>query len=56
LNFIYNFRALNSWDEFAKWHEEVVDPKFQIDNEYVEGFVLEDSNNFMFKLKLGYYR
>jgi tRNA splicing ligase len=58
----YNFTnktlhaTLNSWEEFKEWHTKITDPEFAIGSQHVEGFVIEDANQFMVKLKLSYYR
>lgn len=46
---------LNNQEEFKKMSEEVVTDGYQYDSEYIEGFVLEDSNKFMVKIKTRYY-
>lgn len=40
--------VLNSWKEFTKWLDDV-------QNERIEGYVVEDSAGFCFKIKLPYY-
>lgn len=42
--------SLKNWEEFTSWYDSV-------NNEYnlLEGYVIEDSNSFMFKIKLPYY-
>ena len=49
-------KVFNNWNEFYSWYNEVIKEDYKYNNEYIEGFVLEDSNNFMFKLKLDYYK
>lgn len=49
-------KVFNNWSEFYNWYNEVIQEDYKYNNEYIEGFVLEDSNNFMFKLKLSYYK
>ena len=49
-------KVFNNWNEFYNWYNEVIQEDYKYNNEYIEGFVLEDSNNFMFKLKLNYYK
>lgn len=46
---------LNSWQEFKDWYTEVMDQDYLFNGHEIEGFVVEDSNGFMFKLKLAYY-
>lgn len=43
------------WNEFKMWYEGIKGLEFKVDNAYVEGFVIEDSNNFQFKIKLDFY-
>lgn len=47
--------VLNTWEEFCAWYDYVQKPGYQLDGEYIEGYVIHDSNNFMFKLKTDYY-
>lgn len=47
--------TLNSWQEFEAWYSNVVSEDFKYEGEYVEGFVVVDSNNFMTKVKCCYY-
>ena len=46
---------LNSWDEFISWYNEVTKEDYLYDNDRIEGFVIEDANKFMTKIKLQYY-
>jgi hypothetical protein len=48
-------KVLNNWREFYQWYEEVNVDDYKYKNEYIEGFVLEDSVGFMTKMKLQYY-
>lgn len=41
--------------EFLALNNEISAEDYQYDGEYIEGFVVEDSNGFMFKYKLYYY-
>lgn len=43
-------KVLSTWDDYQRWLKEVSVP----DN-LLEGYVIEDSNSFMFKIKLEYY-
>lgn len=47
--------TLNNIQEFWDWYYMVEEEDFQYKNEYVEGFVIEDENGFMVKVKLDYY-
>ena len=48
-------KVLDSWREFYQWYEEVATDNYKYKNQYIEGFVLEDSIGFMTKVKLQYY-
>lgn len=41
---------LETWKDFKKWHKEV-----NVDSNLLEGYVIEDSEGFMFKIKLPFY-
>ena len=45
----------NSWQEFKTWYDEVVEEDYKYNGEYIEGFVIEDQQGFMTKIKLSYY-
>lgn len=47
--------TLNSIQEFWDWYYMVQEEDYKYKNEYVEGFVIEDANEFMVKVKLEYY-
>ena len=47
---------LKNWDEFRQWYKDVTNEGYKYKNEYIEGFVIEDSNLFMTKVKTEYYR
>ena len=47
--------VLNTWEEFYDWYNEVTDEDYKYKDEFIEGFVVEDSNGYMTKLKLYYY-
>ena len=50
-------KTFENWSEFYPWYEEVMNENYLHHGfEHVEGFVLRDNNNFMFKLKLPYYK
>ena len=44
-----------NWQEFFDWYRMVTDPDYKFNGRVIEGFVVEDSANYMFKLKLDYY-
>ena len=48
-------KVLENWREFYQWYEEVTTDDYKYKNQYIEGFVLEDSVGFMTKIKLQYY-
>lgn len=45
----------NSWQEFKTWYDEVIKKDYKYNGEYIEGFVIEDQQGFMTKIKLSYY-
>ena len=47
--------VLNSWSEFYDWYTEVSSEDYLYEGKEIEGFVVEDSAGFMFKMKLHYY-
>lgn len=47
--------VLNTWEEFYDWYNEVTAEDYKYNDEFVEGFVIEDSTGYMTKLKLYYY-
>ena len=47
--------TFDSWKDFYGWYLEVTDEEYKYNGRYIEGFVVEDSVGFMFKLKLAYY-
>lgn len=44
-----------SWQDFYDWYYEVLEPDYLYEGKEIEGFVIEDCNGFMTKLKLTYY-
>lgn len=46
---------LSTWQEFYDWREEVLEEGYEYRGDKIEGFVIEDSNGYMVKLKLTYY-
>lgn len=57
----FNFKVkelaytLNNTQEFWDWYYKVQEEDYQYKDEYVEGFVIEDTTGFMVKVKLDYY-
>ena len=47
--------VFNSWQEFKTWYDEVIEEDYKYNGEYIEGFVIEDRQGFMTKIKLNYY-
>ena len=47
--------TVNNPQEFLALNNEISSPDYKCDGEYIEGFVVEDTNGFMFKYKLYYY-
>jgi predicted kinase len=48
--------TLNNYDEFLDFYNETAEKDYKYHGRYIEGFVLRDQKDFMFKLKLSYYR
>ena len=59
---IYGFKVkekavtLNSSQEFFNWYYKVIEDGYKYFGEEIEGFVIEDKNNFMVKVKLDFYK
>lgn len=47
--------TINSYSEFFDWYNEVTAEGYEYDGRIIEGFVIEDVNGFMVKVKLNYY-
>ena len=47
--------TINSYSEFFDWYNEVTAEGYEYDSRIIEGFVIEDANGFMVKVKLNYY-
>lgn len=47
--------VFNYWNEFKKWYDDVTEEDYKYKGEHIEGFVIEDANLFMTKIKLRYY-
>ena len=45
-----------TWTEFFDWYNNVMSEDYEYNNRKIEGFVIEDSNGFMVKAKLYYYK
>lgn len=56
LNYKERCIILKNWEDFRKWYKEVTNEDYKYKNEYIEGFVIEDSNLFMTKVKTEYYK
>lgn len=46
---------LSTWQEFYDWYFEVLEEDYEYRGDKIEGFVIEDANGYMVKLKLAYY-
>ena len=55
LKFKEKAMVLNNKEDFIAWYETVTQENYKYNNEYVEGFVIEDSKGFMTKIKCYYY-
>ena len=47
--------VLESWQDFFDWYYTVTNEDYKYNNHHIEGFVIEDANGYMVKLKLHYY-
>ena len=47
--------VLNTWQEFYDWYIKITSEDYLYNNRHIEGFVIEDNNNYMVKVKLAYY-
>ena len=47
--------TLKNWDEFRSLYYSTIEYDYKYLDEYIEGYVFEDSNRFMVKVKSGYY-
>lgn len=47
--------SCNNLDEFKNVYKIITNDNYKFNNEYIEGFVIEDSNNLMVKTKTNYY-
>ena len=47
---------LNNWEQFFKWYNKIIKEGYKYNDRNIEGFVIEDSNNYMVKIKLHYYK
>lgn len=47
--------VLESWQDFFDWYYEVLSDDYKYNGRHIEGFVVEDANGYMVKLKLAYY-
>ena len=46
---------IKDWSDFFDWYNEVTQYGYEYNGREIEGFVIEDSNGYMTKLKLSYY-
>ena len=47
--------VLNNWHEFMEFYRDTHTNEYTVDGKPIEGYVLEDSNGFMTKMKLNFY-
>ncbi len=47
--------VIETWQDFFDWYYTVVDDDYKYDGRNIEGFVIEDADGYMVKLKLAYY-
>lgn len=47
--------VIENWSDFFDWYYEVTNEDYEFDGKKIEGFVIEDANGYMVKLKLQYY-
>lgn len=47
--------TIETWQDFFDWYYEVMDEDYKYNGRHIEGFVLEDNDGYMVKLKLQYY-
>ena len=47
--------VLNTWQEFYDWYMNITSEDYLYNNRHIEGFVVEDDNGYMIKVKLAYY-
>jgi len=58
----FNFEAkrkaiiLDTFDEFIAWYKKVIDTDYTYENNFIEGFVIEDTLSHMCKIKTQYYK
>ena len=50
----YAYR-LENWQDFFDWYNAVMDEDYRYDGNPIEGFVIEDDNGYMLKIKTAYY-
>lgn len=47
---------MNTFDEFIAWYKKVIDTDYTYENNFIEGFVIEDTLSHMCKIKTQYYK
>jgi predicted kinase len=48
--------VITDWEDFCKWYEDVTERDYEYNNRNIEGFVIEDADGYMVKLKLWFYK
>ena len=58
----FNFKVkelthkIKNFNQFSEWYYTVTAPEYVLNDEYIEGFVCEDSYGYMVKIKTSYYK
>jgi len=47
--------VIETWQDFFDWYYAVTDEDYKYNGRHIEGFVIEDANGYMVKIKLRYY-
>lgn len=47
--------TINTYKEFVEWYKKVMADNYKFNDKRIEGFVIEDSNGYMVKVKCAYY-
>lgn len=47
---------IKDWESFIEWYKRVTADDYKYFDHYIEGFVVEDQDGFMFKIKSAYYK
>ena len=44
------------WNDFQRWYQSTLSDQYTYKGNHIEGFVIQDSNSYMVKIKLAYYQ